>query len=169
MPIGLSSESAQWILPSNPITPTPSSPTYEQALPFRVNQEGVKNYMKNRGSLNIGEWAIEGQRPSSSSVSHASPIEEPYGTQPKVIGPDAMRNYSRSRNSTPNLIYGALETANAHSQMRVKQEGLANYERNHNSDVKGLLQNYGKMPLLQQPIPHTQGEVIYLIVVEINL
>lgn len=157
MTSGLSSESANWILPSYPTSVTPTVPNYDEALPFRVNNEGVKNYVKNRGTLNIGDWAIEGRRSSISSSS--TTIDSHSQQQPKVLGPDAFRNYTRSRSSTPNLIYGTLQPPDPHHQLRVKKEGLANYERNHNSEMKGLLQNYGRMPLPSQPVPHTQGEV----------
>ena len=159
MHAGLSSESANWILPSYPTTETPGLASYEEALPFRVNHEGAKNYLRNRGSLNIGGWAVEGRRPSTAKS--IAPIEqELYVAQPKVLGPDALRNYTKSRSTTPNLIYGTLQpAADAHQQMRVRREGLPNYERNHNTQMKGLLENYGKSPLPAQPAPHTQGQV----------
>jgi hypothetical protein len=43
--------------------------------------------------------------------------------------------------------------------MRVKREGRANYEKNHHSQTKALMQNYGKLPLQALPGPHTQGQV----------
>jgi hypothetical protein len=152
----LSSKSANWIVPSNPATFESTIPNYEEAPPFRVNQEGVKNYIKNRGSLNIGDWAIEGRRMSTTTL----PINQEINPlQPKVLGPDALRNYTKSRCSTPNLIYGNIEPLDSRNGMRVKKEGRANYEKNHNSELKNLLQNYGKSPLEAQPVPHTQGEV----------
>lgn len=158
MHAGLSSESANWILPSYPTAETPTASGYDEGLPFRVNQEGVKNYLRNRGSLNIGEWAVESRRPPSAKST--APIEqEVYLAQPKVLGPDALRNYTKSRTTTPNLIYGTLQAPDPHHQIRVRREGLANYEKNHNSQMKGLLENYGKSPLPAQPGPHTQGQV----------
>jgi len=154
----LSSESDNWILPSNPTTFTSTLPNYEETPPFRVNREGVKNYVRNRGSLNIGDWAIEGRRMSTTTTT--LPInQESNLPQPKVLGPDALRNYTKSRCTTPNLIYGNIQPLDSQHGMRVKREGRANYEKNHNSEMKNLLQNYGKLPVPIQQGPHTQGEV----------
>ena len=147
----LSSESANWILPSYPTTFTSTIPNYEEALPFRVNHEGAKNYVKNRGTLNIGDWATEGRRMSTSTL--------PINQEPKVLGPDALRNYTKSRCSTPNLIYGNLEAPDSHPALRVKREGRANYEKSHHSQTKTLFENYGKLPLSTPKLPNTQGEV----------
>lgn len=155
MTTGLYSESENWILPANPKTFGSTLPNYEEAPPFRVNREGAKNYVKNQGSLNIGDWAIEGRRVST-TVSNPQEINQP---QPKVFGPDALRNYTKSRCTTPNLIYGNVQTPDSHHGLRVKQEGRANYERNHSSEMKNLLENYGKLPLPAPTVPHTQGEV----------
>jgi hypothetical protein len=130
----------------------PTTLNYEEALPFRVNGEGVKNYIKNRGSLNIGNWAIEGRKIPTINQESNLP-------QPKVFGPDALRNYTKSRCTTPNLLYGNIQTSDSHHGMRVKREGRANYEKNQNSQMKSLLENYGKPPLSTPPVPHTQGEV----------
>lgn len=152
----VSAESANWILPSNPTTFGSTLPNYEEAPPFRVNQEGVKNYIRNRGSLNIGDWAIEGRRMSTATL----PVnQEPTVAQPKVLGPDALRNYTKSRCTTPNLIYGHMQTPDSNQPMRVKREGRANYEKNQDSQMKSLLQNYGKLPLPTPSVPNTQGEV----------
>jgi hypothetical protein len=145
-------ESTNWIPPSNSTTLA----DYEEALPFRVNREGVKNYIKNRGSLNIGDWAIEGRRMSTTVV---PTVQETNVTQPKVLGPDALRNYTKSRCSTPNLIYGYVEPPDSQYGMRVKREGRANYDKNHHSQTQNLLQNYGKLPLPTPSGPHTQGQV----------
>jgi hypothetical protein len=161
MTANLSSESANWILPYHPATFGSIIPNYEEAPPFRVNQEGVKNYIKNRGSLNIGDWAIEGRRMSSATTATLPTDQESYIPQPKVLGPDALRNYTKSRCTTPNLIYGTLQPPAAHPNMRVKREGLANYEKNKDSQMKSLIQNYGKLPLQRQPAPHTQGAVSF--------
>ena len=155
-----SSQSANWILPSNPTTFASSIPNYEEAPPFRVNREGVKNYIKNRGSLNIGDWAIEGRRMSTTSVATTVPDNQEVNlAQPKVLGPEALRNYTKSRCTTPNLIYGNMQAPDPHHGMRVKREGLANYEKNHHSQMKTLMENYGKLPLPTPPVPNTQGEV----------
>ncbi|UJR10634.1 hypothetical protein I4U23_014831 [Adineta vaga] len=159
MTTGLSSESANWILPSHPSTFTSTIPNYEEAPPFRVNREGVKNYMKNRGSLNIGDWAIEGRRMSTTTTNALPNDQESILLQPKVLGPDALRNYTKSRSSTPNLIYGDLQPPNSHQGMRVKREGRANYEKSHHSQTKTLFENYGKLPLPTPKGPHTQGEL----------
>jgi len=152
----LSSESANWILPSHPATFTSTIPNYEESLPFRVNREGAKNYVKNRGSLNIGDWAIEGRRMSTTTL----PInQESNLQQPKVLGADALRNYTKSRCSTPNLISGILQPPDSPQVLRVKREGRANYEKSHHSQTKTLLENYGKLPLSTPKAPHTQGEV----------
>jgi len=153
----LSSDSANWFLPSTQKTFASNIPNYEEAPPYRVNREGAKNYVKNRGSLNIGDWAIEGRRMSTSTLPENQESNLP---QPKVLGPDALRNYTKSRCTTPNLIYGNLQPPNSQQGMRVKKEGRANYEKNHNSEMKSLLQNYGKLPLSTKPVPNTQGEVI---------
>ena len=157
----LSSESANWILPSQPTTLASTVTNYEESVPVRVNREGVKNYVKNRGTLNIGDWAIEGRRTSTSTVTQPIIKERnaPVAPPPKVIGPDAMRNYTRSRSSTPNLIYGNLESPRPHHHSRVKKAGLANYEKNNKSQMKVLFENYGKLPLPPPPVPHTKGEV----------
>jgi len=152
----LSSDSANWFLPSTQKTFTSTIPNYEETPPFRVNREGAKNYVKNRGSLNIGDWAIEGRRMSTTILPTNQESNLP---QPKVLGPDALRNYTKSRCTTPNLIYGDFQLPNSQQGMRVKREGRANYEKNHNSEMKNLLQNYGKLPLSTKPIPNTQGEV----------
>src|SRR5579871_921126 len=112
MVITLSSESANWVLPSYPVTLTSTLPNYEQSLPNRVNREGVTNYVKHRGTLNIGDWAVEGRRMSTSSILSQPTVQDKNIFQappPKVLGPDAMRNYQRNRSSTPNLIYGNLD------------------------------------------------------------
>ena len=112
--------------------------------------------MKNRGSLNIGDWAIEGRRMSTTAM----PVQEESSlAQPKVLGPDALRNYMKSRSSTPNLIHGDLHPPNSHNGMRVKREARANYEKSHHSQTKALFENYGKLPLSTPKGPHTQGEV----------
>ena len=162
MTTGLYSGSENWILPSNTMTIPSTLPNYEEAPPFRVNREGVKNYIKNQGSLNIGDWAVEGRRMSTSSttVSNAQETNQP---QPKVFGADALRNSTKSRASTPNLICGNTQTPDSGQGLRVRQEGRANYERNRNSEMKSLLENYGKLPLPTPTVPHTQGEVNLLL------
>jgi hypothetical protein len=152
----LSSESANWIRPSHPTTFNSTIPNYEEVPPFRLNHEGAKNYARNRGTLNIGDWATEGRRMSTPTLP-ANDISTI--SQPKVVGPDALRNYNRSQCTTPNLIYGTVQPPDSRQGMRVKQEGRANYERNHNSEMKSLLQNYGKLPLATPPLPNTQGKV----------
>ena len=154
----LSSESANWILPSHQKTFTSTLPDHEEALPFRVNREGVQNYLKNRGSLNIGDWAIEGRRMSTTTAAAANDPAS-YIPAPKVLGPDALRNYTRSRSTTPDLINGRLQPPDSRGAMRVKKEGLANYEKSHYSQTKDLMQHYGKLPQPTQPVPHTQGQV----------
>lgn len=146
----LSSESANWTLPSSQKT----FANHDDTLPFRVNREGVQNYLKNRGSLNIGDWAIEGRRMSTTTDDPTSVIPPP-----KVLGPDALRNYTRNRTTTPDLINGRLQPPDSRGAMRVKKEGLANYEKSHYSQTKDLMQNYGKLPATSQPVPHTQGQV----------
>ena len=146
----LSSESANWIVPSEPATFASVIPNYEEAPPFRVNQEGVKNYIKNRGSLNIGDWAIEGRRMSTTTTAAAAPINQELvllANRGEVLGADALRNYTKSRCTTPNLIYGNTQLPDSQQAMRVKREGRANYERNHHSQTQALLTNYGKLPL----------------------
>lgn len=155
MTAGLYSESGNWVLPSNSVNFTSTLPNYEEAPPFRVNREGVKNYMKNRGSLNIGDWAIEGRRMSTTVLNN----QDTTLSQPKVLGPDALRNYTKSRCTTPNLIYGNVQPPDPHHGLRVKREGRANYEKNHNSQIKTLLDSYGKLPLPTRTAPHTQGKV----------
>ena len=157
------SNSEPWILPNYQRRLSSTLPNYEQSVPMRVNREGVQNYIRNRGTLNFGDWATEGRRVS---ISSASVTESTTTVQnvlavppPKVIGPDAMRNYIQSRTSTPNLIHGDLAPPNPHHHHRVKREGRANYNKNQNSQMKQLLENYGKLPVPTQPLPHTQGEV----------
>lgn len=104
---------------------------------------------------------MEASRRSASSVGQ-SVVPEQYVLPippPKVIGSDAIRNYIRSRTSTPNLIHGDMAAPNPHHHFRVKREGRANYERNQHSQMKTLFENYGKLPLPTPPLPHTQGEV----------
>lgn len=153
----VSSASTNWILPSHPKTFTPELPNHEDDLPFRVNREGMQNYVRNRGTLNIGDWAVEGRRMSTTStiIDPASVIPPP-----KVFGADALQNYNKSRCTTPNLIGGRLEAPDSRQGMRVKKEGLANYEKSHYSQTKDLLDNYGKLPTQAVPVPHTQGQVI---------
>jgi len=164
----LPSESANWVLPSHPTTFKSTLPNYEESLPMHVRREGAGNYLKSRGTLNIGDWAIEGKRRPTSAVVEQQPttttakyiLEAPA---PKVIGDDAMRNYIKNRSSTPNLIYGNLAPPNPHHNLRVKREGRQNYEKNHNSQMKALLHNYGKLPLPSPRAPHTQGDVNFSI------
>lgn len=149
-------DEANWVLPSQPTTFASTLPNYEQSLPVRVNREGVTNYIKNRGTLNLGDWATEGRRMSTSTTPVPNVLEAP---PPKVLGPDALQNYIKSRSSTPNLIYSNLEPPNPHHRLRVKKEGRDNYNKNHHSQMKSLLESYGKLPLPEQTQPHTQGEV----------
>ncbi|CAF1969463.1 unnamed protein product [Rotaria magnacalcarata] len=155
----LSSQSANWIPTSYATTFSSTIPNFEEATPYRVNPEGVKNYVKNRGSLNIGDWAIEGNRMSTTSATPLSTEQESNLPQPKVLGPDALRNYTKSRCSTPNLIYGNIQPPDPLYGMRVKKEGRANYEKNHNTEMKTLLESYGKLSLPIHSVPHTQGEL----------
>jgi hypothetical protein len=154
-------ESTNWVLPTQPTTFTSTLPNYEQTLPIRVNREGVKNYLKHRGTLNIGDWATEGKRTPRLTI--AQPIIYGQnifeGPPPKVLGADAIRNYVRSRSSTPNLIYDNVDPPREHHQMRVKKEGRANYEKNQNSQSKFLMDNYGKLSIPTLPKPNTMGEV----------
>jgi hypothetical protein len=152
----LSSESANWLLPSNPSSFASTLPNYEESFPIRVNREGVANYVKNRGSLNLGDWATEGRRMSTSLGQGPSDFQAP---PPQVLGREALQNYTRSRTSTPNLIYGDLQPPNPHHHQRVKREGRANYDKNRLTQMKSIFQNYGKSPLPAQPAPNTQGEV----------
>ncbi|CAF1398258.1 unnamed protein product [Rotaria sordida] len=152
-----SSESGDWIPPSHSTTFSSILPNFEETPPYRVNHEGVKNYIKNRGSLNIGDWAIEGRTMSTTTT---LPINQELNlSQPKVLGPDALRNYTKSRSSTPNLIDGNFQPSDSQYGLRVKKEGRANYERNHNTEMKALLENYGKLSLPIPPVPNTQGEL----------
>ncbi|CAF4634279.1 unnamed protein product, partial [Rotaria socialis] len=159
----LSSESANWLLPSDSTALKTTLPNYEESLPNRVNKEGISNYIKNRGTLCFGESATDGRRMSVSTSTLTQPINSRRDSistpSPKVLGFEATRNYTRDRTSTPNLIYGNLDPPNPHHQLRVKREGRANYEKNQNSQMKSLLENYGKLPLPSQRIPHTQGEI----------
>lgn len=157
-------DSSNWVLPSHQPTLSSTLPDYEGSLPVRVNREGITNYIKNRGSLNLGDWATEGRRMSiSSGTEPRTPVPNPLEPPPpKVLGPDAMRNYIKSRSSTPNLLYGNLTGPNPHNHFRVKKEGRANYDKNQHSQMKVLLENYGKLPLPSPKRPHTQGEVNFL-------
>jgi hypothetical protein len=154
-----------WILPVRPATASSSTvPNFEVYGPLRVNREGVRNYMKHRGTLNIGNWAIEGRRTSSV---FAQPGVEPRNAfiapPPKVLGSEAMRNYKRSVSSTPNLLGGVVNGPHPHHNMRVKREGQANYNKAHNTQMKPLLESYGKLSVLPQPAPHTNGKVSFQI------
>ena len=151
----VSSTSTNWILPSNPKTFTSTLPSHEEDLPFRVNREGVQNYIKNRGSLNIGDWAIEGRRMSTTTAMDSTLTVPP----PKVLGADALQNYTKSRCTTPNLIGGRLEPPDSRQGMRVTREALPNYEKSHYSQTKDLLDNYGRLSAPALPVPHTQGQV----------
>jgi hypothetical protein len=157
----LPSESANWLLPTRSTSFSSTLPNYEEALPIRVNREGMKNYLKHRGTLNIGDWATEGKRTPrptlAQPVIYGQNVFE--GPPPKVLGPDAVRNYVKSRSSTPDLIRGVVDAPREHHQMRVKKEGRANYERNQHSQSKFLMQNYGKLSIPILPAPNTVGEV----------
>ena len=171
----LSSEYNNWILPSQPVVIASTLPNYEESLPIRVNREGVANYIKHRGTLNIGDWATEGKRLSTPASMEPTVEQRNYfaAPPPKVLGPEAMQNYTRSRSSTPYLIYSNLDPPNPHNQVRVKREGRENYDKNQATQMKAMFQNYGKSPLPPQPTPNTQGEVnfeIYYILLNlINL
>lgn len=151
----LSSESADWVVPSYPTMSTAALPNFEESLPNRVNKESVNNYVRNRGTLNLGDWAIEARKRSSSAAMQNENSAPPR----RVMGADAERNCVRGRSSTPNLIYGNLDPPNPHHRHRVKREAQANYEKNQQTQMKSLLDKYGKLPLPAKPEPHTQGEV----------
>ena len=161
----LSSESANWILPSQPITIASTIPNYDESLPIRVNRDGISNYIKHRGTLNIGDWAIEGKRIPEGPYAEPRVEQRNYfaAPPPKVLGYEAMQNYTRSRSSTPYLIHGDLDPPNPHHQARVKQEGRENYDKNQASQMRAMFQNYGKSPLTPQPAPNTHGEVNFQI------
>lgn len=157
----LSLESANWVTANQPDTFTSTLPTYAESLPMHVKREGVQNYIKNRGSLNLGDWAIEGRRSATPRMGRGE--REPFDGQAipaKVKGPEAIRNYMRSVSSTPNLLHGTLQPPNPHHGVRVRPEGQANYIQDHDSRVKILLESYGKdIPTPVPTRPHTQGEV----------
>ncbi|CAF0938368.1 unnamed protein product [Didymodactylos carnosus] len=136
-----------WVLTNE--APVVVYPDYE--APLRVRREGINNYVKNRGSLNIGDWETEGRQPNASA-------RLPPPAPPKVFGIDATLNYTKSRGSTANLLTGYLDPPNPHQGLRVKKEGRANYEKNHDASLKTLLQNYGKLPISDRRVPNTKGE-----------
>ena len=148
----LSDESADWIFPSQPTNRTASvlSNNYDEPVPMRVHREGVQNYVKSRGTLNLGDWATEARRTS---------VDRQPALPPKVIGSDALRNCTRGRSSTPNLIHGILEPPDSHHCLRVKREGRMNYDRNQNSQMKSLLENYGKFRSTPSSILATPRQV----------
>lgn len=154
-------ESGNWLLPTQSTTLSSTLPNYEEALPIRVNREGMKNYLKHRGSLNLGDWATEGKRTPKPTL--AQPIiygQNVFeGPPPKVLGADAVRNYVKSRSSTPDLIGGVVDGPRDHHKMRVKKEARDNYARNQHSESKFLMQNYGKLPIPTLPTSNTVGEV----------
>ena len=161
----LSTESANWVPPSNSTSFSSTLPNYEDSLPFRVNREGVKNYVKNRGSLNIGDWAIEGRQISKTT----SPInQETNSLHPKVVGADAFRNYTNNIHSKPHLLDGNFQPPSSPYGLRVRKEGFANYEKNHKTQMKTLLENYGKLSVPAPPLPHTQGQVKLLKTISMN-
>lgn len=160
----LSSESADWIPSSNATTFLSTLPTYEDAPPFRVNREGVNNYIRNRGSLNIGDWAIEGGRMSTTTTPRITLQENQKlkVAQPKVLGPDALKNYTKNRCTTPRFICGHDRSSDSRQNMRVRHEGRAIYEKNQNTEIKSLLENYGTLSVSAQPGPHIQGQVKFI-------
>ena len=154
-------ETGNWTLPSYPVTLTSTLPNYEEALPARVNRDGVKNYLRNRGTLNFAEWGADGRRSSVSAAGQPLPSDRNafVAPPPKVLGHDALRNYTRSRSTTPNLLGGVLYPPHSHHNFRVKKEGQANYNRNQKTQMKDLMENYGKFARPEPPLPHTQGAV----------
>lgn len=158
----LPSARGNWTLPSHPVTLTSTLPNYEESLPLRVNRDGVKNYLKNRGTLTLGDWQTESRRTSISAAAGQRLPSEHYAfvaPPPKVLGHDALRNYTRSRSSAPNLIGGVVDPPHPHHNHRVKPEAQANYNRNHNTQMKVLMEKYGKLEPPEPPRPHTQGQV----------
>lgn len=154
-------ERENWTLPSYPVTIASTLPNYEESLPIRVNREGVQNYLRNRGSLTLGDWSMEGRRRSVSSARQPLPSDRPafVAPPPKVLGADALRNYTRSRSSAPNLIGGVIDPPHPHHQYRVKPEAQKNYDRNQRTQMKVLMENYGKLTIPDPPPPHIQGQV----------
>ena len=162
MDVNFPTQAGNWVLQSQRQVAPSTVPNYEDHGPLRVNHEGVQNYLKHRGTLNIGGWAMEGRRIPPPLSTEPFVKQQQYAFQappPKVLGPEAIRNYEKSRSSTPNLIGGVLDAPYSHHHHRVKREGVENYEKAHNSQMKNLLQNYGKLPISPKPLPHTQGEV----------
>jgi hypothetical protein len=159
----LSAESAVWLQSVKPNTFQSTLPTYQGELPMRVNREGVRNFLKNRGSLNIGDWAIEGSdmmTPRSQRTSRE--LFDGQRIPVKVVGVDAMNNHLRSVSSTPDLLHGNLQPPDPHHQMRVKPEGRASYVQDHDSRMKILMEHYGQFPLRSPTRPRTQGDVKHL-------
>jgi hypothetical protein len=157
----LSSASADWVVANQPNTFTSTLPTYAKELPMHVKREAVQNYIKNRGSLNLGDWAIEGRRSATPRMVRSD--REPFPGQAipaKVNGAEAIQNYVRSVSSTPNLLHGNLQPPNPHHGVRVRPEGRANYIQDHDSRMKILLESYGRnIPTPGPTRPHTQGAV----------
>lgn len=155
------SDGGNWTLPSYPVTIASTLPNYEDSLPLRVNREGVQNYMKNRGTLQLGDQPLDYRRSSVSSA--RTPMRSDrfafVAPPPKVLGADALRNYTRSRSSAPNLIGGVVEPPHPHHQFRVKPEAQKNYERNQRTQMKVLMENYGKLTPPDPPPLHIKGEV----------
>ena len=157
----LSLKSADWVVPEEPDTFMPTLPTHVESLPMFVRREGVQNYIKNRGSLNLGDWAIEGRR-SVTPRTLTTPQDLFVGQviPAKVKGAEATRNFLRSVTSTPNLLHGVVESPDPHHGMRVKAEGRANYVKNHDSRVKLLLESYGSDIPSPGPLqPQIRGNV----------
>lgn len=147
----------------------------------RVKSEGQENYMKNRGSLNIGDWYQEGKTYQS-----ARPV-------PRIKSNEAKNTYIQSQGSMALNLGGYVENeASAHKGPRVKQEGQENFfknrgtlsfnphENNHGeytppqiarvkfegNDNRALSQGsmgqlfgkYGRLPLDEKPVPRVKYE-----------
>ena len=107
----------------------------------------------------LGPGGVDDYLRSYSAQPNANYGQNAFEITPQVIGSDAVQNYIKGRITTPNLLYDNLNTPRKHHRMRVKREGIDNYQKNQYSQSKYLMDNYGKLSIPQLPAPNTVGEV----------
>ena len=148
----------------------------------RVRPEAVDNYLRNRGSLNIGDWAQQShdwqsprpapkvkydvaQQAYNRNRGCMSELLTGYWENPPVIrkGPritkEAYGNFLKNKGSLTNLCYnnyGKNVESETH-QPKVQYEGKSNLEKNQGS-MGNLFRNYGYAPLSARPVPRVKFE-----------
>jgi hypothetical protein len=142
----------------------------------RVKYEGHENYLKHRGSLNIGDWSIQ-----SNGWESARP-------EPRLKYEEAKQSYIKNRGCMNELLGGYADPALERKGPRIKKEAENNFNKNKgtfhtilthekeepkiyqpkvsyegmnnritgNGTVSSLFTNYGFHPLSAKPVPRVK-------------